>query len=459
MSWVELTRSRRFRFTATAGAFAVLGVLAGCGGEGAGPAAEAEAEAEGCDGMIEEPVELEVWFHTGNEKAQQQFTTWVDGFNESGVENVTANLVQLPEGNYNDQVQAAAAAGQLPDVLDFDGPNLYNYAWNNNLIPLDDCLSDEVEANLLPTIIDQGTYAGNLYGVGYGESGMALYVRKSAMEEIGARIPEGPDDAWTAQEVTDMLPALQAAGYETPINLGMEDNQSEWYAYAFSTIVWSAGGDLIDRESGQTADGQLNSPEVVEAMELFQSWFEDGYVDTNVDKAAFESGRSAISWTGHWGWPLYTDPEAVSYPVDDVVIVPLPDWGAGTKTGSGSWQWGATTSVEDPDAAAAFINYMLSTEQQEEVETYGGVPANAEALAQIEDFAPGGPRHLFLEQLESGVATPRPQTPAYPVISSQFRQAVTTIMEGGDVSEALDGAVDAIDQDIEDNDGYPPIED
>jgi multiple sugar transport system substrate-binding protein len=29
-------------------------------------------------------------------------------------------------------VRAAAAGGNLPDVLDFDGPFLYNYAWSGN---------------------------------------------------------------------------------------------------------------------------------------------------------------------------------------------------------------------------------------------------------------------------------------------------------------------------------------
>ena len=47
----------------------------------------------------------------------------------------------IPEQSYNAQVQAAAIAGELPDLLEFDGPFLYNYVWQGHLRPLDDLLS------------------------------------------------------------------------------------------------------------------------------------------------------------------------------------------------------------------------------------------------------------------------------------------------------------------------------
>jgi multiple sugar transport system substrate-binding protein len=50
---------------------------------------------------------------------------------------------------------------------------------------------------------------------------------------------------------------------------------------------------------------------------------------------------------------------------------------------------------------------------------------------------------------------PRPPHPAYATISSAFNEAITTIVDGGDVQGALDEAVEVIDEDIEDNDGYP----
>ena len=51
----------------------------------------------------------------------------------------------------------------------------------------------------------------------------------------------------------------------------------------------TAGGDLIDRETYETAEGVLNGPEAVEAMTTWQQWIESGYVDIEaVDDLPFQ---------------------------------------------------------------------------------------------------------------------------------------------------------------------------
>ena len=48
----------------------------------------------------------------------------------------------------------------------------------------------------------------------------------------------------------------------------------------------------------------------------------------------------------------------------------------------------------------------------------------------------------------------RPPTPGYVVIALEFEKAMADIANGTDVLDALDAAVDEIDSDIENNDGY-----
>ena len=57
----------------------------------------------------------------------------------------------------------------------------------------------------------------------------------------------------------------------------------EWFTYAFSPLLQSAGADLIDRSDYQKATNTLNSPAAVTAMAHLQSWLKSGYVDANVD--------------------------------------------------------------------------------------------------------------------------------------------------------------------------------
>lgn len=427
-------------------------LLSACSGGTKAPAgtdAKTPAAAAGCTGKIDGTYTLKAWYHSGRGRDLETLQAQVDAFNKSQSQ-VKVDLVLLGENNYSDQVKAAAASGGLPDILDFDGPNLYNYAWNKNLVPLDNCISKGLKEDLLPSILKQGTYAGKLYGIGTMDSGLGLYARKSVLQKAGIRIPKGIDDAWTAQEFTAALKTLQGQGFKKPLDLKYNYGRGEWFSYGFAPIIQSAGGDLIDRSSLKTADGVLNSEASVGALKIFQSWWKDGLVHLNEADNAFVSGEAAISWVGHWMLNDYKKAFG-----DDLVILPLPNFGKGAKTGMGSWQWGVSSTAKNVDAAWAFISYLLKTDEalRWSNET-GGVPALKSAAAKSEAFGPSGIARLYVDQLASA-AVPRPQTPAYPAISAAFAKAIDDIAQGKDVKAALDEAAKAIKQDIEDNQGYP----
>jgi multiple sugar transport system substrate-binding protein len=84
----------------------------------------------------------------------------------------------------------------------------------------------------------------------------------------------------------------------------------------------------------------------------------------------------------------------------------------------------------------------------------GAIPATLSAIRQSPRFAPGGPEHLYVQQLRDGVARPRPQTPAYPAISAAFAAAFAGISQGRDVRQALDAAVREIDSNLAANHDY-----
>jgi multiple sugar transport system substrate-binding protein len=48
----------------------------------------------------------------------------------------------------------------------------------------------------------------------------------------------------------------------------------------------------------------------------------------------------------------------------------------------------------------------------------------------------------------------RPETPAYPMISSSFERALKDVREGDDAADALDRAVEAIQLDLKRNRNY-----
>jgi multiple sugar transport system substrate-binding protein len=160
-------------------------VAAACSSGGGGASAS-------CDDNIDDDT-LTVWVHEGSEA--DAYVELIESFNASGA-GVTVELTQVPEAGYTDAINAAAAAGDLPDIIDFDGPTLANFAWAGSIVHIDDCITDDVKDNLLPSIIQGGTYNDNLYSIGTFDSGLGLWAWKSALDEVGARIPADAGDAW-----------------------------------------------------------------------------------------------------------------------------------------------------------------------------------------------------------------------------------------------------------------------
>jgi multiple sugar transport system substrate-binding protein len=398
---------------------------------------------------------LDIWVHAGQEAERQTITAQVERFNQSE-NDIKVQLTFIPEGSYNSQIQAAALSRDLPDILEFDGPFVYNYVWQKNLIPIDNIISPEVKDDLLPSIVEQGTYHHHLYSVGTFDSGLGLYGNRKQLETAGVSIPRNNPDAWTVAEFNQVLakltkkdPNQDGQVLDLKLNYG-----GEWFTYGFAPIIHSAGGSLL-HQKGETleSEGAINGEKAIQAIAHLQSWLQNNYVDPNLDDAAFTSGRVALSWVGHWAYAGYA--KALG---NDLVLLPLPNFGTGSKTGQGSWNWGITSNCKNPKAAMKFLEFLLKPQEVLAMtNANGAVPATKSAIAQSPLYQEGGPLRLFSAQLLNGNTVPRPRTPGYAVVTSAFQQAFNNIRNGVDVEKALKKAAINIDIDIKDNQGYPQV--
>ena len=394
---------------------------------------------------------IQVWAHAGQQSERLTLEDQARRFNALN-DSIHVELTFLPEGSYNAQVQASAVAGRLPDLLDLDGPYVALYAWQGHLRSLAGLLADAVLSDVLPSIIEQGTWRDRLYAVGTFDSGLALYGRQSALLRAGVEIPRSPAEAWTVAEVSELLVRLAADDADGAV-LDLKLNyEGEWFSYAFQPALRSGGGGLVRWEGDEpVAEGMLNGGASTEVLSLLQGWLRAGYVDPNLDDAAFVEGRVDLSWSGHWDYPRYA--EALG---DDLVILPLPDFGSGTRTGQGSWMWAVPAETERAEAAAAFLSFLLEPDQVlATTRANGAVPGRRTAAESSELYGPGGALRLLVRQLEGGWAVPRPRTPAYPFVSSIFQGVFEAVRNGEALPAELEHAAARIDQEVRDNRGYP----
>ena len=393
-----------------------------------------------------------LWIHAGPGPEANAYVAAAQAFNDKN-KDIRLELVKLPEGSYSDQVNAAALARKLPCLLDFDGPNVYNYAWTKKIIALD--AFPELAAlkpDLLPSLLRQGTYNGKLYSLGQYDSGLAIWGNKTLLAKAGVRIPATLRETWSLSEFEASLKKLKDSGVATPLDMKFNYGVGEWFSYGFSPIVQSFGGDLIDRKGFKSAKGVINGEAALKALTTLQGWVKAGYVNAaSKDDGDFVKGKAALSYVGHWTYKDYR--KALG---DALVLIPMPAFGAKAVTGAGSWNFGISADCKEPKAAAKVLSHLMSSAEILRVtEANGAMPGTNAALAQSKDYGAKGDLQVYVEQAREGVALVRPETPAYPAISTAFAEAVNNIVAGADVKKELDKAAKKIDQVIEDNNGYP----
>lgn len=400
-------------------------------------------------GAVFAQTTLSLWYHgAGNEVERAIVVQIIDDFNASQSD-WRVTLEEFPQISYNPSVVSAALAGNLPDILDVDGPVMPNWAWANYMQPLN--LSEGVLEGFLPSVI--GEWQGEVYSVGLWDAAIAIYARRSVLEANDIRIPT-LDEPWTFEEFDAVLETLDATGdYEYVFDVGMAWT-GEWYPYAFSPFLQSFGGDLIDRDTYLTAEGVLNGPEAVAFGNWWQSLFErDLTPGTSQDEAdretGFIDGRYALQWNGNWA----AVPALEAFG-DDLLFLPAPDFGNGPKIGGASWQFGISATTEHPEGARDFIEFALQDEYLAAFsDGIGLVPSTTSAAAMTQNYGAGGALEVFYE-LSNQQSMIRPPTPAYVGIALTFEKALADISNGADVQDALDAAVDEIERDITNNDGY-----
>ncbi len=400
-------------------------------------------------GVAAAQTEVSLWTHSaGNPAEMTAIRGWIEEFNAENSDYKVV-LEAFPQGAYNETVVAAALSDSMPCILDVDGPITPNWAYAGYLQPLD------IPAETLDAMLDSttGEWDGQVYSQGQFDAAVAVLAKRSDLEALGIRIPTLAEP-WTYDEFQAALDAYKNSGeFDYAFDPGMA-LVGEWYPYAFSPFLQSFGGDLIDRDTYLSAEGVLNGEEAVAWGDWWQSLFEEDYAPgTSQDSAdrdtGFIDGNYGMQWNGIWAANA-----AIEALGDDVLFLPAPDFGNGPIIGAGSWQWAVSASCPTPEAGSAWINFLLEPERVAQIaDAQNVIPGRADAIPLTEKFVPGGPLEPFFA-LSEAQALIRPPTPAYLNIAQVFEKAAADIANGADVQDALDGAVDEIDADIEANGGY-----
>ena len=415
---------------------------------GLGATAAASAALSACSSQGgSRPGTLTLWTHSaGGTDEYAVIETIANDFNAANP-GTKIQITAFPQAVYNDSIVTAAAAHELPDILDLDGPIMPNWAWSGYLAQLD------LPTSLTDAMVDsaKGHFNGALYSVGPYDTSLCFLARRSAFQAAGITAPTIARP-WTRAEFDAALKRLsELPDYELAVDMSVWDT-AEWWPYAYAPMLQSFGGDLIDRKSYETAEGFLNGDKAVEWGTWFRSLFTSNYASQTPAKDGqdFLQGKVPLVYAG--GWKVLKAQE--TFGEDEVLILPPVDFGAGAHVGGGSWQWGVSSSSKNADAANKFIEFLMQDKYLVQYsDAIGNFPSIESATPKTKYYGEGKPLEPVYE-IGKKYALLRPATPGYKVISSTFDKAARDIVSGSDVKSTLDQAVKDINADIKSNDGY-----
>ena len=392
-----------------------------------------------------EEVKLVMWQHEGGQAETEFYQQRLDAFNKANAGAIAVDLKVIPRGGGNDyeqKVNMGAAAGDLPDIIDMDGPYVANFAYSKLLQPLDDMIDKNSDwfKDYVPAMLEQGTYDGKLYTVGAMESSVGIYFNKKMLAEYGIAEPAtSVEKAWTFDEFVSILDQLkQKLPADVYPLVGLGGTVNEWLTYMGAPFVWSNGGDLISPD-GRAAEGYLNGAPTIEALTRIQELFTKGYTVNNPGEYAFQRGKAAMTISGPW--------EVVnmqSYPDLEWGLAPYPVFKTHSSP-TGSWCWGIAASSQHPKEALEVLKWLTNRESSVGLSNaVGMLPTAKSAYQDLPKFS-SLPLSVFMEQQLNG-AHARPRTPAYPTLTQEFAQAWYDIIMGKDVKTALNEATAKVDR-------------
>lgn len=299
--------------------------------------------------------------------------------------NVTINTRFDPDDVQAQNAPRVLASDDPPDIARIIA--LSDIVGNNQLTNLDAYAEaygwgDLPEGQVAMYQVDEDGVrgSGSQYTIASGFVLTGLYYNKELAEQVG--IGEPPT---TVEELEEDLAAAKEAGV-SPMIVG---NQTGGGAFAVQMMLNNAvGREPINDWVFNVPEATINTPETVDAVETVANWAEQGYfnddangTDATAAVGRFIDGEALFYPSGSWDASTIQDGMG-----DNVgfVLPPTGETGEPLAMSDPVSNFGIPANADQKDAAAAFLNFLLSPEARQIVADTGAGPSGEGEAPQVE---------------------------------------------------------------------------
>jgi multiple sugar transport system substrate-binding protein len=343
--------------------------------------------------------------------------------------NITVKRTTVPYANLITKILQDASAGDMPNLMLIDNPDVPEVAATGQLVPLNN-MPGFTDSGYTSGAIAECTYQGKQYCYPIGANTVGLFYNKAMF----AAAHLTPPATW-AQLQADAQALTTASHYGIAFD-ATNDEQSTWQLEPF---FWSNGGSLTD----------VSTPAVQQALQLWVNMVNDGSASKSVLTwgqdpdltQQFLHSKAAMIIDGPW---IFPELNAAGWKYDQQYgIVPIPVRQAGqtvvTPLGGETMDIGAGGSSAQQQAAWEWIEGLQQPATMEQVASMMYYLPTKTAV--IQQYLQGGPQYTeFAKEIE----TARPRTTEYganyPKVSEAIWTAIQAAITGTSVGSALQTA-------------------
>lgn len=364
------------------------------------------------------PVELTLWNAlTGPDG--EAFNTIVDRFNAE-TPNVQVTVATQPGAEFQQRLEAAASAGQLPQLAVLGYDQIPLNAENALITPLDDFVQQTglQGSDFSEDTWNAGQWKDQRFGIPINAHTLTFFWNKAIFREAGLDPEAGPTNR---EEFETALRAINdktdVPGYMVVASGGAANFLQ---GLVFATLFYQGGGEWTNADF---TEATYNSEAGVQAAEYLASLVNDfgaPKVESDAEINAFKAGENGMLFAGIW--ETRANSEALG---DDLGVGPVPQF-FGPGVWAGSHNLTVLEGVEGDQRQGAYYFIEWFNQQSLEFANGGQIPA----LKSVREE---------LSQSNEGLL------PLIAKVAPQFEDArfLPTIPGGGDLLFLENGAAEA----------------
>ncbi len=341
----------------------------------------AATDAASPDVSYQGPLE---WWHLGyapgGETATSQLVDDAVAAYENSHPGIDITVTGIP---FSDEglarLDTAIAAGSGPDIFRIASDRLPGYGSQGVLSPIDDYLSDEDRADIIPNLLEGVAYEGQHLAWPQWVPPIGFYLNNQLLTDAGIEIP---DSSWTVDQFVQMANDLSGDGVHGFATYMGTASVNEL------TLLYNQGATVLSEDNSEYT---LNSEAGVKGLQTLVDLFTAGAMPPDSTTIAladveqgFVDGRFAMM-TGGSGSIANLKANEI-----DFTILPPPIGDAGETVTVGGMGTYAVPMKDDADrmaAAHALARYLTSADVAADVPGWYLAPGTRESIT-VSDTTP-----------------------------------------------------------------------